>query len=139
MKNKIKKMKSPITRILCYPQPLTSNRKAVTDLRAGKSKLATEMHVPGRRSPAVQYKEFFMAKADQPTQQFHFQKSDGSSRVTVFNNLRYIMAEYDANTGVTRWTRVVAAAQRENVQQWLLKNYPVGLEVPTPVRRKKAA
>ena len=80
-----------------------------------------------------------MAKVDQATQQFHFQKSDSNSRVTVLNNLRYIMAEYDETTGVTRWTRVVPAAQRENVQQWLLKNYPVVIEVPTPTRRKKAA
>ena len=80
-----------------------------------------------------------MAKVEQATQQFHFQKSDGTSRVTVLNNLRYTMAEYDETTGVTRWTRVVPAAQRENVQQWLLKNYPVVIEVPTPARRKKAA
>jgi hypothetical protein len=80
-----------------------------------------------------------MAKVDQATQQFHFQKSASTSRITVLNNLRYIMAEYDETTGVTRWTRVVPAAQRENVQQWLLKNYPVVIEVPTPARRKKAA
>ena len=80
-----------------------------------------------------------MAKVEQATQQFHFQKSDNTSKVTVFNNLRYIMAEYDVTTGVTRWTRVVPAAQRENVQQWLLKNYPAAIEVPTPPRRKKAA
>jgi hypothetical protein len=80
-----------------------------------------------------------MAKVDQATQQFHFQKSESTSRVTVLNNLRYIMAEYDETTGVTRWTRVVPAAQRENVQQWLLKNYPVVIEDPTPARRKKAA
>jgi hypothetical protein len=80
-----------------------------------------------------------MAKVDQATQQFHFQRSDSASRVTVFNNLRYIMAEYDETTGVTRWTRVVPAAQREHVQQWLLKNYPVVVEAPTPARRKKAA
>jgi hypothetical protein len=97
------------------------------------------MHVPGRRSLAVHYNEPLMAKVDQATQQFHFQRSDGTSRVTVFNNLRYIMAEYDETTGVTRWTRVVPAAQRENVQQWLLKNYPLVIEVPTPARRKRAA
>jgi hypothetical protein len=95
--------------------------------------------VPGARNPAVYYKEPLMAKVDQATTQFHFQKSDSTSRVTVFNNLRYIMAEYDETTGVTRWTRVVPAAQRENVQQWLLKNYPGVIEVPTPARRKKAA
>ena len=87
----------------------------------------------------VLYNEPLMAKADQATPQFHFQKAEGTSRVTVFNNLRYIMAEYDETTGLTRWTRVVPAAQRENVQQWLLKNYPVVAEAPTPARRRKAA
>ena len=80
-----------------------------------------------------------MAKVDQAPQSFRFQKSDSTSRITVLNNLSYIMAEYDETTGVTRWTRVVPAAQRENVQQWLLKNYPVVVEVPTPARRGKAA
>jgi hypothetical protein len=80
-----------------------------------------------------------MAKADQATPQFHFQKSESTSRVTVFNNLRYVMAEYDETTGLTRWTRVVPAAQRENVQQWLLKNYPVVVAAPTTARPKKAA
>jgi hypothetical protein len=80
-----------------------------------------------------------MAKIDQAAQQFHFQRSESTFRVTVLNNLRYTMAEYNETTGVTRWTRVVPAAQRENVQQWLIKNYPVILEVPTPARRKKAA
>lgn len=80
-----------------------------------------------------------MAKLEQATQQFHFQKSNSISRVTVLNNLGYIMAEYNEATGVTRWTRVVPAAQRENVQQWLLKNYPVIVEVPTLARREKAA
>lgn len=80
-----------------------------------------------------------MAKIEQATQQFRFQRSNSTSRVTVLNNLGYIMAEYDEATGVTRWTRVVPAAQRENVQQWLLKNYPAAIEVPTPAHRKKAA
>jgi hypothetical protein len=95
--------------------------------------------VPCGRILAVWYKELLMAKVDQAAQQFHFQKSDSTSRVTVLNSLRYVMAEYDETTGVTRWTRVVPAAQRENVQQWLLKNYPAVIEVPTPARRKKVA
>jgi hypothetical protein len=97
------------------------------------------MHVPDRRSLAVHHNEPLMAKADQATPQFHFQRFESTSRVTVFNNLRYIMAEYNETTGVTRWTRVVPAAQRENVQQWLLKNYPAVIEVPAPARRAKAA
>ena len=79
-----------------------------------------------------------MAKVDQAPQQFHFHKSQGTSKVTVLNNLSYVMAEYSELTGVTRWTRVVPAPQRENVQQWLLKNYPVVVEAPVQARRKQA-
>jgi hypothetical protein len=102
-------------------------------------RVLAETNVPGRRRPAVHHNEYLMPRVDQPTPQFHFQRSDSNSRVKVLNHLHYIMAEYDETTGVTRWTRVVPAAQREHVQQWLLKNYPVAIEVPTPVRRKKAA
>jgi hypothetical protein len=80
-----------------------------------------------------------MAKTDQAPQSFHFQKFQSTSKVTVLNSLSYVMAEYDSSTGVTRWTRVVPAAQRESVQLWLLKNYPATLELPTPARRRKAA
>ena len=97
-----------------------------------------DLYPAGERRPS-NITNSLMAKVDQATQQFHFQRSDNTSRVTVFNNLRYIMAEYDETTGLTRWTRVVPAAQRENVQQWLLKNYPVVAEAPTPARRRKAA
>lgn len=80
-----------------------------------------------------------MAKAEQAPQSFHFQKKSNTSKVTVLNSLSYVMAEYDETTGVTRWTRVVPAAQRENVQKWLLTNYPVVVQAPATPRRRKAA
>lgn len=39
------------------------------------------------------------------------------------------MAEYDVKTGHTSWQRVAAVTQRESVERWLRKNYPV---VDTP-------
>ncbi len=123
---------------VCYPVRIIYKICCYDKVPVPRS-LAAEMHVPTRRSPAVYDNEPLMAKVEQATQQFRFQKSTSTSRVTVLNNLGYIMAEYDGTSGVTRWTRVVPAPQRENVQQWLLKNHPVAIEVPTPARRKKAA
>jgi hypothetical protein len=82
-----------------------------------------------------------MAKIETAPQAFTFQRSPVSGRITVLNNLSYAMGEYDGTTGITRWTRVVPAAQRENVQAWLIKNYPVQPEEVKPVvqKRKRAA
>ena len=70
-----------------------------------------------------------MAKTEQAPQSFAFKKIGATGNVLVLNSLSYVMAEYDGSTGVTSWKRMVSAAQREDVQQWLLKNYPV----PAPV------
>jgi hypothetical protein len=72
---------------------------------------------------------------EQSDQNFNFRRIGNNGRVVVSNNLSYTMAEYDENTGVTRWQRVVPAGQREKVQIWLLANYPVKIE-PVAVRGK---
>jgi hypothetical protein len=70
----------------------------------------------------------------QSEQNFNFRRVKGL--VLVSNSLSYTMAEYDDNTGLTRWQRVVPAAQREKVQIWLLANYPVKIERSAPARPK---
>lgn len=35
------------------------------------------------------------------------------------------MAEYSERTGVVKWQRVVLAAQREKIENWLCEHYPV--------------
>jgi len=70
-----------------------------------------------------------MAKTEQAPQSFAFKKIAATGNVLVLNSLSYVMAEYDGSTGLTSWKRMVSAPQREDVQQWLLKNYPI----PAPV------
>lgn len=60
---------------------------------------------------------------------FHCKRSHSSEVVHVYNSTNYLMAEYDVKTGHTSWQRVAAVTQRESVERWLRKNYPV---VDTP-------
>jgi hypothetical protein len=80
-----------------------------------------------------------MAKQEQTVQSFSFRKFTENGPVIVSNSLSYTMAEYDDNTGLTSWKRVVPASQREHVQEWLLRNYPVKVvAAPVQPRRKQA-
>ncbi|HEY3826345.1 MAG TPA: hypothetical protein VGL82_17390 [Bryobacteraceae bacterium] len=60
----------------------------------------------------------------QADQQFSFRQGN-HGRIIVSNSGSYTMAEYDEFTGLTRWTRVVSAPQREKVQKYLLEQYPI--------------
>jgi hypothetical protein len=75
-------------------------------------------------------------KNDQSDFNFNFHRNNG--RIIVSNSLSYTMAEYDENTGLTRWHRVVPAAQREKIQVWLLAQYPVKVEPPEITTKSKA-
>ena len=66
-----------------------------------------------------------MATVQQSEQKFNFHREGNNGRVIVSNSGSYKMAEYDENTGLTRWQRVVPAPQREKVQTFLLAEYPV--------------
>ena len=52
--------------------------------------------------------------------------------VLILNEGDYVMAEYDLRTGRTIWQRLVHAAQREKIEQWLARVYPA-TPVPSPV------
>jgi hypothetical protein len=67
-------------------------------------------------------------KQAQAEQNFSFHRHGNNGRVIVSNNLSYTMAEYDEYTGLTRWQRVVPAAQREKVQIFLLTQYPLKVQ-----------
>ena len=74
-------------------------------------------------------------KKEQSDYNFNFHRRGNNGRIIVSNNLSYTMAEYDENTGLTRWHRVVPAAQREKIQIWLVAQYPVKIE---PVIKAKS-
>jgi hypothetical protein len=75
------------------------------------------------------YKE--SKKQEQAGHDFTFHRLGNSGKIVVSNSLSYTMAEYDEKTGLTRWQRVVPAAQREKIQHSLLANYPIQVERST--------
>ena len=52
-------------------------------------------------------------------------KLTGGELILVFNSDQYLMAEYNSRTGHVGWQRVLAAPQRDSIEAWLHKNYPV--------------
>ncbi|MEO8028332.1 MAG: hypothetical protein ABI823_17750 [Bryobacteraceae bacterium] len=56
---------------------------------------------------------------------FHCLRDKQDSLIRVMNADSYLMAEYSANTGVAKWQRVVAVAQRDSVERWLNEHFPV--------------
>jgi len=69
--------------------------------------------------------------------------------VSILTTNSYVVGEYDVNTGDIRWQRVVLANQKIAIQNFLLRHFPVKVEVkvkaPGPVAvpaketRKKVA
>lgn len=63
-------------------------------------------------------------------------------RVEVLNENSYVMGVYSELTGEIKWHRVVPAAQRANIEQWLANHYPVKVveaKQPTKGKTSKAA
>jgi hypothetical protein len=50
--------------------------------------------------------------------------------ILVFNSYHYLMAEYNTRTGHVGWQRVLVASQRDSIETWLHKNYPVTSAAP---------
>ena len=59
------------------------------------------------------------------TDSFHCKRSHSGELVHVYNSNSYLMAEYTVRSGRTSWQRVAPLTQRESVEKWLRKNYPV--------------
>jgi hypothetical protein len=78
-------------------------------------------------------------KQEHTEQNFSFHRKGENGRVIVSNSLSYTMAEYDEFTGLTRWHRVVPAAQREKIQLWLLDQYPMKVAVAAVKNQKRRA
>jgi len=60
------------------------------------------------------------------------------ARISVFTGNSYLVAEYSERSGETRWQRVVNAAQKEGIHEWLRKNFPpqtATVEVPKAARK----
>ena len=59
--------------------------------------------------------------------------------IYILTSHEYVVAEYDQQTGLTRWQRVVPVNQKEVIQDWLREHYPAPAEKPKRTGRKKAA
>ena len=55
---------------------------------------------------------------------FRFRRASTDGLIEVLNEGSYLMAEYSERTGVVKWQRIVAAAQREKIEKWLDEHYP---------------
>ena len=55
---------------------------------------------------------------------FRFKRTKTDGLIEVLNEGSYVMAEYSERTGVVKWQRVVAAAQKEKIERWLDEHYP---------------
>ena len=64
----------------------------------------------------------------------HYKQTE--QEILILNALNYVMAEYNLRTGKMVWERFVSAPQRERVEQWLKKTYPVKVVVPVPQQQK---
>jgi hypothetical protein len=74
--------------------------------------------------------------------QYYCERAINDPRISVFTGNSYLVAEYSERSGETRWQRVVAAAQKDGITEWLKQHFPpLKVEVPAakPVRRKAAA
>lgn len=56
---------------------------------------------------------------------YHFVRANAYGLIQVLNEGWYVMAEYSERTGGVKWQRVVLATQREMIEGWLRKHYPV--------------
>jgi len=57
--------------------------------------------------------------------------------IQIINENSYLLAEYNENTGVVAWHRVVQATQRATIEQRLLEQFPVQPTKTEPAKPKR--
>jgi hypothetical protein len=60
-----------------------------------------------------------------PLASYHVKRAKAVGIIEVLNEGSYVMAEYSELTGKVKWQRVVLAAQRAKIEEWLGHNYPM--------------
>ena len=55
---------------------------------------------------------------------YRFQRAQSHGMIEVLNENSYVMAEYSERTGSVKWRRVVAASERDQIENWLKDHYP---------------
>jgi hypothetical protein len=55
---------------------------------------------------------------------YGFRRAQSPGMIEVVNENSYVMAEYSERTGSVKWRRVVAASERDQIENWLKDHYP---------------
>ena len=55
---------------------------------------------------------------------YRFQRAQHPGIIEVLNEHSYVMAEYSERTSAVKWQRVVAASERDQIENWLKNHYP---------------
>ena len=76
----------------------------------------SQRHIP-ENSAAVQ-------KFKAAPRSYRFQRAQSPGMIEVLNENSYVMAEYSERTGSVKWRRVVAASERDQIENWLKDHYP---------------
>ena len=73
-------------------------------------------HVPEKPAAAQKYKT--------APRSYRFQRAQRPGIIEVLNEHSYVMAEYSERTSAVKWQRVVAASERDQIENWLKHHYP---------------
>jgi hypothetical protein len=90
--------------------------KTVGRLPGGADAGASGQPIPAKPAAAQKYKT--------APRSYRFQRAQSPGLIEVLNENLYVMAEYSERTGSVRWRRVVAASERDQIENWLKDHYP---------------
>jgi hypothetical protein len=67
---------------------------------------------------------FAVQKLKAAPHRYGFRRAQSPGMIEVVNENSYVMAEYSERTGSVKWRRVVAASERDQIENWLKDHYP---------------
>jgi hypothetical protein len=73
-------------------------------------------HVPEKPAAVPKYQS--------APRSYRFQRAQHPGIIEVLNEHSYVMAEYSERTSSVKWQRVVAASERDQIENWLKHHYP---------------
>ena len=88
---------------------------------------------PLRRLPGVAHagtsqrqipENLAVQKLNAAPHRYGFRRAQSPGMIEVLNENSYVMAEYSERTGSVKWRRVVAASERDQIENWLKDHYP---------------
>lgn len=78
----------------------------------------------GPPAPTIAEKPAPVQRHKTAPRSYRFQRAQSPGLIEVLNENLYVMAEYSERTGTVRWRRIVAAAERGQIENWLKEHYP---------------